>query len=135
MSELGEQLKNEVEKILEEKLPEPSEPIRLESEDIFDSVGYPPPQAGEFINNPMATLMQPLIGYFEAIKPKALEPIKSEHKVKIFRLPALAKPKEIANIEAMIEALLNEGYCCHMPTVCNDFLIMDFSRRKEGEKE
>jgi len=122
-----------VERILEESLPKPSEPIRLESEGIFDSPGYPLPQEGEFIDNPMAALMQPLIQYFEAIKPKALEPIKSEHKVKIFRLPALAKPKEIAAIESTIEAFLNEGYCCHIPTVCNDFLIMDFSRRKEDK--
>ncbi len=118
----------------------PSEPIRLESEDIFnsellDSVGYPMPQAGEFVDNPMAALMQPLIQYFEAIKPKAFEPIKSEHKVKIFRLPALAKPKEIANVESVIETILNEGYCCHIPIVCNDYVIMDFSRRKETNNE
>src|SRR6266540_1579096 len=66
--------------------------------------------------------------------PVALEPIKSEHKVRIFRLLALAKPKEIAAIESAIEAFLNEGYCCHIPIVCNDFLIMDFSRRKENKE-
>ncbi len=137
MSELGEQLKNEeVKRILEESLPKPSEPIRLESEGIFDSLGYPLLQEEEFINNPMAAFTQSLIQYLEAIKPKAfaLEPIKSEHKVRIFRLLALAKPKEIAAIESAIEAFLNEGYCCHIPIVCNDFLIMDFSRRKENKE-
>jgi hypothetical protein len=130
MIELHEQLrKEEVERILEESLPKPSEPIRLETENIFDSIGYPMP--GEFIDNPMAGLLQPLIQYFEAIKPKAFEPPKSEHKVRIFRFN---DKTNCAKIAEEIETLLNDGYCCHIPTVVGDFVIMDFSRRKENEE-
>jgi hypothetical protein len=116
----------------ENKTEVPSDSIRLETENIFDSVGYPMPQAGEFIDNPMAALMQPLIQYFEAIKPKTFEPIKSEHKVKIFRLNDRTV---LAEVEAKIQTFLNEGYCCHMPTVVNDFVIMDFARRKDDERQ
>jgi len=121
-------------------MPEPSEPVTLECGEIFDPelLNRPDPNFLEemegLIDNPMLAVVKPLMQYFEAIKPKYLEPIKSEHKVKIFRLSALAKPKEIANVEAAIEAILNDGYCCHIPTVVNDFVIMDFSRRKETEE-
>jgi hypothetical protein len=128
MSELREQLESEVKRIIEDPMPE------IETDGVFDSAGYPMPQAGEFIDDPMAALMQPLIQYFESIKPKVFEPVKSEHKVKIFWLHRSLKIEEVEQIETMIEDLLNNGYCCHMPTVCSDFVIMDFSRRKESEE-
>ncbi len=125
-------------------MPEPSEPIRLETDGVFDSAGYPLPQAGEFdsagyplpqagefIDNPMATLMQPLIQYFEAIKPKAFEPPKTEHKVRVFQFNDRTLP---GKVEEEIQAIFNDGYCCHMPTVVGDFVIMDFSRRKESDE-
>jgi hypothetical protein len=118
-------------------MPDPSEPIRLETESVFDpeldSAGYPLPIEESFMDNPMAAMLQPLIQYFEAIKPKMSEPIKTEHKVKIFWLHRSLKLEEIELIEKMIEDLLNDGYCCHMPTAVNDFVVMDFSRRKETE--
>jgi hypothetical protein len=131
MSELREQLKNEVERILEEKLPEPNEPIRLETDGVFDSAGYPMP--GEFIDNPMAALMQPLIQYFESIKPPMAftTPPKTEHKVRVFRFNDRTLP---GVVEAEMQELFDDGYCCHMPTVVGDFVIMDFSRRKEVEE-
>lgn len=119
--------------IEENKTEAPSEPIRLETDGVFDSAGYPFPPVGEFIDNPMAGLLQPLIQYFESIKPKYLEPIKSEHKIRIYHF----KEYDSASLEGIaeeIENLLNDGYCCHMPTVVNNFVIMDFSRRKETEE-
>jgi len=134
MSELREQLKSEVERILEEELPEPSEPIRLETDGVFDSAGYPMP--GEFIDNPMAALMQPLIQYFEAIKPPMAftTPPKTEHKVRIYQLVEEYDLEALEAMAAEMEAFLNDGYCCHIPTVVNNFVIMDFSRRKETEE-
>lgn len=110
----------------------PSEPVKIETEGVFNQDYL---EEMSSFDNPMAAIMKPLTQYFEAIRPKPLEFPKSEHKVKIFRLPALAKPREIAAVESAIEAILNDGYCCHMPTVCGDFLIMDFSRRKETKEE
>jgi len=125
MSELREQLEAEVKRIIEDPMPE------IETEGVFDSAGYPMP--GEFIDNPMAALMQPLIQYFEAIKPPMAftTPPKTEHKVRVFRFTDRTLP---AKIEEEIQAILNDGYCCHMPTVVNNFVIMDFSRRKETEE-
>jgi hypothetical protein len=131
MSELRKTLEEEVRKITDEPMPEPNEPIRLETDGVFDSAGYPFPQAGEFTDNPMATLMQPLIQYFEAIKPKAFEPPKTEHKVRVFQFTDRTFS---ARVEEEIQAILNDGYRCHMPTVVGDFVIMDFSRRKESEE-
>lgn len=112
---------------------QPSEPIKIETEGVFNQDYLEEPEA--FIDNPMVAMMKPLITeYFQAMRPKPLEPIKTEHKVRIFRLPELMASAEIESVERAIEALLNDGYCCHMPTVCNDYVIMDFSRRKETEE-
>jgi hypothetical protein len=119
----------------------PSEPVTLECGEIFDPelLNRPDPEflseMDSFLSDPMRPLIKILAQSLEAIKPpKAFEMVQSEHKVKIFRMHALMKPKDISSVEATIEAILNEGYCCHIPTVCNDFLIMDFSRRKETEE-
>jgi hypothetical protein len=110
----------------------PSEPIKLETDGVFDSANYPIPQAGELIDNPMAALMQPLIQYFESIKPPMVfEPPKTEHKVRIFRFHDRSV---LSAIEEEIQSFLDDGYCCHIPTVVGDFVIMDFSRRKEAEE-
>lgn len=128
-----------MQKILEESFPKPKEPIRLESEGVFSptSLSDLGLDSHELIDNPMAAIMKPIIQYFEAIRPPMAftAPPKSEHKVRIFRLSVMAKPKEIAVLESAIETLLNDGYCYHMPTVVNDYVIMDFSRRKEIEED
>jgi len=127
-----------VDKILKEPIPEPSEPIRLETEAVFDPelLQRPDPNFLEeiegFLDNPMKPLVGLLGQYLERMSPKAFEPIKSEHKVRIFRIDDRTVLAEVA---AEIETFLNDGYCCHIPTVCNDFLIMDFSRRKETEED
>lgn len=137
MSELREQLKSEVERILEEKLPEPSEPIRLETEGVFDSAGYPLPleamMGDEFFDGPMGPLMKMLGRYLDSIKPPMAftTPPKTEHKVRVFRM---TDDTMISYVEAEMERFLNDGYCCHMPTVVGDFVIMDFSRRKETDE-
>jgi hypothetical protein len=117
-----------------EFLPErPSEPIKIKTDGVFNQDYLEEPEA--FIDNPMVAMIKPLITeYFQAMRPKPLELPKSEHKVRIFKLSALAKQKEIAHIESAIESYLNDGYCCHMPAVVGDYLIMDFSRRKESEE-
>lgn len=90
---------------------------------------------GVFMDNPLAAIFKPLTEYFKAIKPPmTLEPPKSEHKVRIFYLPVVAPLEHLKKIESEIEAALNDGYYCHMPTVVNDYVIMDFSRRKETKE-
>jgi hypothetical protein len=91
----------------------------------------------EFFDNPMGPIMKMLGRYLDSIRPPTvmaydpLRPPRSEHKVKIFRLNDQA---DLTQIESAIEEYLNNGYCCHTPAVVNDFLIMDFSRRKETEE-
>jgi hypothetical protein len=124
----------------ENKTEIPSEPIRLETDGVFDSAGYPLPleamMGDEFFDNPMGPLMKMLGRYLDSIKPPMAftTPPKTEHKVKIFWLHRSLKIEEIEQIELMIEDLLNNGYCSHMPTTVGDFVIMDFSRRKETEE-
>lgn len=120
-----------------ERISQPSEPIRLETEKIFDpELERPDPEflseMEEFLDNPMKPLVGLLGQYLERMTPKAFEPVKTEHKVRIFRLNDKTKRGEVAS---EIEALLNDGYCCHMPTVVGDYVIMDFSRRKESEED
>jgi hypothetical protein len=116
----------------------PSEPIRLETDGVFDSAGYPFPELDPetLMDNPMLALLKPLIQYFESIKPPMAftMPPKSEHKIRIFRFKDSLGIASIDSIERTIENMLNDGYCCHMPTVVGDFVIMDFSRRKETEE-
>jgi hypothetical protein len=117
-----------------------SEPVKIETDNVFDPelLNRPDPEflneMEEFLDNPMKPLVGLLSQYLERMAPKAFEPVKQEHKVRIFKLSALAKPKETSHIESAIESYLNDGYCCHMPTVVGDYVIMDFSRRKETEE-
>lgn len=138
MSELRDQLEAEVKRIIDEPMTEPFpvKPPELETDGVFDAdLERPAPaflnEIGEFLDNPAGAILQMLAQSLEALRPRAYEPIKSEHKVKIFRLNDRTV---LAEVEAEIEAFLNDGYCCHMPAVCGDFLIMDFSRRKENEQ-
>lgn len=127
--------------IEENKTEIPSEPIRLETGGVFDSAGYPLPleamMGDEFFDNPMGPLMKMLGRYLDSLKPPMAftTPPKTEHKVKIFWLHRSCKIEEIEQIELMIEDLLNDSYCCHMPTVVGDYVIMDFSRRKDERQE
>lgn len=117
----------------------PSEPIRLESDGIFDSAGYPTPSESDpFTEDPLAKFADRLVGGMERLMPAmpspgpiVFTPPPAEHKVRIFRFYDKA---DLAFIERQIETLLNDGYSCHIPTVCGDFVIMDFSRRKESEE-
>jgi hypothetical protein len=117
--------------------PPSSEPIRLETDGVFDSAGYPLPleamMGDEFFDNPTGPLMKMLGRYLDSIKPPMAftTPPRAEHKVRIFLLDGAA---DLQAIEGAIEGYLNDGYCSHMPTVVNDFVIMDFSRRKETEE-
>lgn len=115
----------------------------IETENIFDPelLNRPDPafleEMGGFLDNPMGPLIKVLAQSLEACAPKPLvlpDPPKTEHKVKIFWLHRSLKIEEVEEIETVIEAFLNDGYR-GFPTVCNDFLIMDFSRRKETEED
>lgn len=118
---------------------EKQEPIRLESEAIFDSdLERPDPEflseMDSFLSDPMKPLIRILTQSLEAIKPPramVYDPPAQDHKVRIFRLNDQAN---LTEIESQIESILNDGWCYHHPTVINDFLIMDFSRRKEIEE-
>jgi len=122
----------------ENKTEVPNEPIRLETEGVFDSAGYPLPLEAmmndEFFDNPMGPLMKMLGRCLDSIKPPMAftTPPKTEHKVRVFRFTDRTLP---AKVEEEIQAILNDGYCCHMPTVVNNFVIMDFSRRKESQED
>lgn len=136
---LAEWSKERVRQINERVSPEPpSEPVKIETDGVFDSelldsAGYPmPPEIDSLLSDPMGVMLKMLGNYFDSMRPRAVKPIKTEHKVRIFQINDRANLEEIA---AEIEALLNDGYCCHMPTPCGDFLIMNFSRRKETEEK
>lgn len=124
----------------EEKTEQQSEPIRLETEAVFDPELLKriqeEDQYDDSFYDPMKPLVSMLREYLESIKPPMAftTPPKTEHKVRIYQL---AKEYNLPAMEAFaaeIEALLNDGYCCHMPTVVGDYVIMDFSRRKESEE-
>lgn len=139
MSEQDEFTKRMLGLIPEKPSPEPSKP-EIETEGVFDqslldSAGFPFPglDPEAFMDNPMLALLKPLIQYFESIKPPMAftTPPKTEHKVRVFRFTDRTLP---GVVEAEMQELFDEGYCCHMPTVVNNFVIMDFSRRKETEE-
>ena len=115
----------------------PNEPITLECGEIFDPelLNSSDPNfladMDSFLKDPMTSLMKILTQSLSAHMPRPLEPIKTEHKVKIFCFDKGTSWDEIAK---QIEDLLNDGYCCHMPTIVGDYVIMDFSRRKETEE-
>ena len=116
----------------------PNEPIRLESEEVFDSdlLGRPDPEL--FMDDPMK-MYADLIGGLRSMtsnfmRPRpamVYDPPAQEHKVRIFRV---YDQMNLAEVESQIESILNEGWCCHHPVVVGDFLIMDFSRIKESEE-
>lgn len=79
----------------------------------------------KLLANMMADLkdmaMRPSLGILAELPP-------TEHRVKIFQMDDRTSLVDVAD---QIEILLNNGWCCHHPAVCNNFLIMDFTRRKE----
>ena len=112
----------------------PNEPIRLETESIFDPELLKRIQEEDndsFDDDPMNPIIKMLREYLESLRPRIPEPIKTEHKIRVFRFTDRTLPAEV---EAEMQALFDDGYCCHMPTVVNNFVIMDFSRRKETEE-
>jgi hypothetical protein len=121
--------------IEENKTEAPSEPIRLETESVFDPelLKRIQEEDDDFDNDPMNPLMKMLREYLDSIKPPMAfaTPPKTEHKVRVFRFNDRTLP---GVVEAEMQALFDDGYCCHMPTVVGDFVIMDFSRRKESEE-
>jgi len=112
----------------------------IETEGVFDSAGYQIPDfgVGPFPDNPMKMLA----GMMGDLKDMALHrgpfvlpsapPL--EHKVRIYQLVEEYNLEALEQMAAEMEAFLNDGYCCHMPTVVNNYVIMDFSRRKEPEE-
>lgn len=136
MSELREQLESEVKRIIDEPMPE----IEIETKNIFDpeldSLHSPLRFTGEpFPGDPMqviAGMMRDLKDMAPQFMPSPIvyEPPPSEHKIRIFRLN---DHSDLPQIESAIEEFLNNGYRGY-PITCNDFLIMDFSRRKEIEE-
>lgn len=121
-----------------ERISQPSKPPEIETENIFDPelLNRPDPafleEMGGFLDNPMGPVMKMLTQYMETFKPSPIvyDPPPQEHKVRIFCLDRAA---DLHVVEREIESYLNNGYR-GFPTVCNDFLIMDFSRRKESEE-
>jgi hypothetical protein len=143
MSELRKTLEEEVRKIIDEPMPElsPSKPPEIETEGVFDpslldSAGHSlPPESDPFTEDPLARFADRLVGGMERMAvnhaPMIFEPPPTEHKVRIYLLD---RAGDLQAIEREIESYLNNGYR-GFPTVCNDFLIMDFARRKESEEK
>jgi hypothetical protein len=132
MSEENNNPKGEAERIPQSPGLEGSGQVEIETGGVFNQDYLE--ESGAFIDNPMLALLKPLTQYFDSIKPKVFKPPKTEHKVKIFYLPPVAPLEHIEAIATTMEAFLNDGYCCHGPTIINDYVIMDFSRRKEIEE-
>ena len=112
-----------------------SEPIRLETEEVFDLEKLEPDL---FQDDPLkmyASLVSDLKHMASCfMRPSpiiAYAPPEQDHKVRIFRV---YDQMRLTEVESQIESILNEGWCCHHPVVVGDFLIMDFSRRKETEE-
>jgi len=122
-----------VAKIREERIP--SEPIRLETESVFDPelLKRIEEEDDSFDDGPMNPIVKMLREYLDSIKPPMAftTPPKTEHKVRVFRFTDRTLP---GMVEAEMQELFDDGYCCHMPTVVGNFVIMDFSRRKEAEE-
>ena len=118
----------------EEKEFQPNEPLRIETENIFDSE----PADDPFEDNPMK-MLRGMMGDLKEMalnpRPIGFMPPPSEHKVKIFRLHEFLTPTDLEYVEKTIEEFLNDGYRCHALAVCGDYLIMDFSRIKESEED
>lgn len=142
-SEKDQRCKEAIDNRLAKRLAEetPSEPVKIETEGVFDPslLDQPDPkfleEMGAFLDNPMTPIIKMLTQSLESLRPKPFEfpalPL-AEHRVKIFRLNDQA---DLAQIESAIEEYLNNGWCCHHPTICGDFVLMDFSRRKESEED
>lgn len=109
-----------------------NEPISLETEKIFDPE-FEQPAPGSILDDPIMAYADRIMDGLKDMMPTPMvyDPPLSEHKVRIFRLNDRAS---LGQIENAIEEYLNNGYR-GFPTVVNDFVIMDFSRRKEAEKD
>lgn len=140
INEDQQQSLEEVARIRSERIPEPKEPIKIETEGVFNQDYLEEAEPKPFDDNSMVPMMMMRAAAAEYVKairaqpPAFAEPPKSEHKVRIYQLTAEYNQAALEAFAAEMEAFLNEGYCCHMPTVVNDYVIMDFSRRKESEE-
>ena len=120
--------------------PKNNEPIKLESENVFDpdlrerdaaDPGFLPgvddpmlTQYSKFLSRMEGMLRSPMAAGFD--RPKF------EHQVRIYKLDDSMIRAEICT---EIEALLNDGYHCQFPAViCNQYAMLQFSRRKEEEE-
>jgi hypothetical protein len=117
------------------KEPTTNEPI-IDSENIFD-----PDLADQSSNvtNPdflpgVTDPVMAVVGALKELMPTRadfLKPPNLEHKVRIYVFNESMNREEV---RAEVEALLNDGYHLQFPSViCNDYAMLDFSRRKEDE--
>jgi hypothetical protein len=113
------------------------EPI-IDSEDIFDPDFT---DRGANVANPdwlpgMTDPVTAVVGALKEFMPTRADLFKSpklEHKVRIFVFNDSMNREEV---RAEIEALLNDRYHLQFPSViCNDYVMLDFSRRMEEEDD
>ena len=118
--------------------PTTNEPINLESENIFDpdladqSPDVTNPDWLPGVTDPVTAV----VGALKELMPTRadfLKPPNLEHKVHIYVFNDSMNREEV---RAEVEALLNDGYHLQFPSIiCNDYVMLDFSRRKEDKEE
>jgi hypothetical protein len=115
-----------------------NEPIKLESEDVFDPALT---DRGANVANPdwlpgVTDPITELVGAFKELMPVRAElfkPPNLEHKVRIYAFNDSMNREEV---RAEVEALLNDGYSLNFPSViCNEYAMLDFARRIDKEEE
>jgi hypothetical protein len=115
------------------------EVIGIDSENIFDSdltdrsANVDNPDFLPGVTDPVTAVLGAL-KEFMPTRADFLKPPNLEHKVRIYEFNDSMNREEV---RAEVEALLNDGYHLQFPSViCNDYVMLDFSRRmvEEGDE-
>jgi hypothetical protein len=114
------------------------ETLNIESENIFDPDLT---NRGANVNDPdwlpgVTNPVTEIVGVLKELMPTRADlfkPPNLEHKVRIYVFNDSMNREEM---RAEVEALLNDGYHLQFPSViCNDYVMLDFSRRMEEEED
>ena len=122
-----------------------NEPIKRDGEEpIIDSENIFDPDLADRranVDNPdwlpgVTDPVTAVVGALKELMPTRADlfkPPNLEHKVRIYEFNNSMNREEV---RAEVEALLNDGYHLQFPSViCNDYVMLDFSRRKEDKEE
>jgi hypothetical protein len=116
---------------------ETEEPIKLETEGVFDPEEKKEPTADEVFEELLDEMPEPMSDYLRASKmmlstlaPRGIEIPARDYRVRAFRLAGA--PREL---EEQFEDMLNGGWMLGDRIPTKDLLICFFSREKNEEKK